>query len=164
MQPRFVDTMPVYVEPSFPDVPDTRFIVKIKKLCPDAVTPSQSNPSDAAFDLYSVQDAQIAPQTRQLIKTGISIQIPFGFYGQILGRSGLALKKGICILGGVIDSGYLGEICVIMYNSDCSRSHEVKKGDRIAQIVFLECKSAIFQEVEQLSVSSRGANGFGSTG
>ena len=135
----------------------------IKKLSPDAVTPTKANQYDAGYDLYSIMDCEIGPHSQKLIKTGISMAIPKGYVGLIWPRSGLAYKHGIDIFAGVIDSGYRGDIGAILYNSRLDH-YRVKKGDRIAQLVLQKVENFELIEVSDLNNTDRGDGGFGSTG
>jgi len=139
-------------------------IVKIKKLHADAKIPLRNNQTDAGADLYSLENTIILPQSRLLIKTGISLEIPDGYYGRIAPRSGLAVKNGIDVLAGVVDSGYRGEIGVLLYNTDKNQSFEINKGDRIAQIIFEQHYNFEFVETQDLQDSNRSFYGFGSSG
>lgn len=143
-------------------------IVKVKKLHPDAQLPTRACDWDAGADLYSVENISIPPLSRQLVHTGISIELETDDYGltyaRIAPRSGLAHKHGIDVMAGVIDIGYRGEICVVLFNSDKDHTFEVKSGDRIAQLIVEKCYWTKFIDSEELSQSSRSTNGFGSTG
>lgn len=127
--------------------------------------PTYANWDDAGMDLYASQDVRIGPGGRQLVGTGLKLAIPAGVVGLIHPRSGLAAKRGLTVLNapGTIDSGYRGEIQVIMYNTS-SIPQEIKKGDRIAQIVFQQYIKANLVQVESLDETERGSGGFGSTG
>ena len=146
--------------------------MRIKKLHPDAVLPTQGSAAAAGYDLYSVDTFCIEPGETRLVHTGLSIEIPENFWGGIYARSGLATKKGLrpanCV--GVIDSDYRGEIMVALHNDSSSIQH-IDAGDRIAQLVFhpvvklLPDESGeIWQVVAELSDTNRGDGGFGSTG
>ena len=141
-------------------------IVQIQRLDKDLPLPEYARPGDAGMDVYSTIDCSIAPGARAVIPTGIAIALPEGFVCLVHPRSGLAAKSGISIVNspGTIDSGYRGEIKVILINTDQSETFEIKRGDRIAQLVFQKFESARFYEVENLPESQRGAGGFGSTG
>jgi dUTP pyrophosphatase len=102
--------------------------------------------------------------TRSLIKTGIAIEIPEGFYGRIAPRSGLALKHGIDVLAGVIDSSYRGEIGVVLFNTDQNQSFSIKAGDRIAQLIIERHYNFPWVRRTSLGDSNRSNNGFGSSG
>jgi len=138
--------------------------INIKKLSENATIPSKGTNFAAGYDLYAAEDAVVVSGTRKLIKTNISMEITPGYYGRIAPRSGLAYKNGIDVLAGVIDSDYRGDIGVILYNTDSNIDFSVKKGDRIAQIIFEVCHSALFMESEKLDNTLREAGGFGSTG
>jgi dUTP pyrophosphatase len=142
----------------------SNFNIQVKKLSENAKIPTQGSKFAAGYDLYAAENAVVYPKTRFLVKTNIVISIPEGFYGRIAPRSGLAYKNGIDILAGVIDSDYRGDVGVILYNSDACAEFEVKKGDRIAQIIFERCMKASFEEVKDLESSVRSVGGFGSTG
>jgi dUTP pyrophosphatase len=139
--------------------------VKVKRLHPDAKLPSYAHPADEGelgADLYSVESVELLPGQIRLVSTGVALEFPRGWGGLIEDRSGLALK-GICTLAGVIDSGFRGELRVILINLG-SASHDVKVGDRIAQIRMTKCHTAVFSFGNDLASSSRGEGAFGSTG
>ena len=137
--------------------------MRIKKNNELAMIPVRANPTDAGADLCSVENIVIESLERKMVSTGLVIEIPEGYYGRIAPRSGLAAKFGIDTLAGVIDSGYRGEIKVILYNTG-KDSFEIKIGDRIAQIIIEKHYNFDFEEVSDLSETSRGQGGFGSTG
>lgn len=140
-------------------------MVKVKRLNPLAKIPKKANDSDAGSDLYSIEDVLIPPLSRVLVHTGISIEIDEdSVYARIAPRSGLAYKYGIDVLAGVIDAGYRGEICVVLYNTDNESSYVVKQGDRVAQIIFEQYKNCNMIEVDDLTTSNRSNGGFGSSG
>ena len=138
--------------------------VFFKKLDPNASLPSRNNVSDAGADLRSIENITIPPLSRALINTGLSLEIPYGFYGRIAPRSGLAVKHGIDVLAGVIDSSYRGPLGVVLYNTDKDKDFVVNIGDRIAQIIFEQHWNFKMEEVSDLSDTSRSNNGFGSSG
>lgn len=138
-------------------------ILEFKKLNPDAKTPSYAHSGDACFDLNSIEEKSLSSMEKYLFKTGIAMAIPEGHVGLIKDRSGLAAKFGIHVLGGVIDSGYRGEISVVLINLG-QHSYAIKKHDRIAQMLIQPVIPAHFQETHTLPQSSRGRDGFGSTG
>ena len=138
--------------------------INVKKLSENATIPTQGSAFAAGYDLYAAEDSVVVCGSRKLIKTNISMEITPGYYGRIAPRSGLAYKNGIDVLAGVIDSDYRGDIGVILYNTDSNIDFSVKKGDRIAQIIFEACHSALFMESEKLDNTLREAGGFGSTG
>lgn len=140
-------------------------IIHFKKLHPSAQPPKRANVGDAGADLYSIEDASIPPLSRQLIHTGISLDLnDHNVYARVAPRSGLAAKHGIDVMAGVIDSGYRGELCVMLFNSDKDKSFDIKIGDRIAQLIIEKCYPATFIESNELTDSDRSINGFGSTG
>lgn len=138
--------------------------IEIKKLSENAIIPTQGTIYAAGYDLFAAEDAIVVCGSRKLIKTNISMAIPSGYYGRIAPRSGLAYKNGIDVLAGVIDSDYRGDIGVILYNTDKKLDFGVRKGDRIAQIIFETCYPATFSQKSILTDTVRQAGGFGSTG
>jgi dUTP pyrophosphatase len=142
---------------------DIKMQIEIKKLDAGAKLPSYSHRGDAGADLYSNEDALIASGDRYLMHTGISMAIPKGYVGLIWDRSGMALKNGMHVLAGVIDSGYRGEIGVVLKNLD-KEKFRINKGDRIAQILIQSVEEVEFKEVKDISETIRNEKGFGSTG
>jgi dUTP pyrophosphatase len=138
--------------------------LKIKLLTENSKLPTRANPTDAGLDLHSIEKLALLPRTRKLIRTGISIEIPEGYYGRVAPRSGLAFKSGIEVFAGVIDSSYRGELCVILYNSDNSTPLLISEGDRIAQLIIEKHYNLPIEEVSQLNSTERGSGGFGSSG
>ena len=134
------------------------------KLDNGAKVPQHGTENSAGFDISSYEELVLLPLTRCAIKTGIYMKIPKGYYGQIAPRSGLAFKNGIDVFAGIIDSDYRGEIKVILYNSDLIIPLNIKKGDRIAQLIILPYHNPEIKVVNELSESERGNKGFGSTG
>ena len=141
-------------------------IVQIQRIDKGLPLPDYARAGDAGMDVYSTIDCTIAPGQRAIVPIGIAIALPEGFVCFAHPRSGLAAKNGISIVNspGTIDSGYRGEIKIILINTDAKETFEVKRGDRIAQLVFQKFESARFFEVEVLPESQRGGAGFGSTG
>jgi dUTP pyrophosphatase len=139
--------------------------IKIKKLHPDAIVPQYAHEGDSGADLFSIIDYTLQPMERKAIPTGLAAEIPKGIELQVRPKSGLALKNGITVLNtpGTIDFGYRGEICAILINLG-SESYQIKAGQKIAQLVAAPVACAEFKVVDELSVSSRGDGGFGSTG
>ena len=125
--------------------------------------PTKSNKFDAGWDLYSVDNCTIDPNNRQLINIGIALAIPEGYVGLIWPRSGLAVKSGVDVFAGVIDSGYRGEVKVCLYNSSTGTVH-ISPGDRVAQILFQAIGQFDLVETTQLTNTSRDVGGFGSSG
>ena len=128
--------------------------------------PTRAHDGDAGLDLYALEDAYLAPGERAAIPTGIAVEIPDGYAGLILPRSGLALRQGIALVNapGLIDPGYRGELRVLLLNTDRSQPFELSTGDRIAQLLVVRAELASVIEVEELTASARGAGGFGSSG
>lgn len=130
----------------------------------DAKVPTRVDDGCAGYDLYSVEDIIIPSHTYRMIETGVSIQIPCDCYGRIAPRSGLAVKYGIDVLAGVIDSSFRGSLKVILMNNN-SNEFIVNKGDRIAQLIFEKIYIPFeLQLVSSLDESTRGEKGFGSSG
>ena len=140
--------------------------VLIKKLDLNLPTPKYAKAGDAGVDVYSAIDCEIAPGQRALVPTGIAIALPDGYAAFAHPRSGLAIKYGVGIVNapGTIDAGYRGELQMILINHDLEQSFSIKRGDRIAQLVFQKVESVEFVEVAELPGSGRGESGFGSTG
>ena len=140
--------------------------VKLKKLSPDAIIPAYAKEFDAGADLYSTESVEIWPGEHRLVGTGIAIEVPVGFVGLIHPRSGMAANHGVTVLNtpGTIDAGYRGELKVILINLDRHKVFEVRKGDRIAQLVIQAVEKAEFVELQELSDSVRNVDGFGSSG
>ena len=140
--------------------------MKFARLSPDAREPVLAHEGDAGYDLRAVEGVKLEPGARASIGTGIALEIPEGSAGLVLPRSGLAAKHGISVVNapGLIDSGYRGEIRVLLLNTDRSESFEVSPGDRIAQLVVVRVETPAPEEASSLEESARGAGGFGSTG
>ena len=136
--------------------------IKIKRLSPDAILPRYAHEGDAGLDIYSVEECIIYPQERKMISTGLSIELPPGYVSLVWDKSGIA-AKGIKSMGGVIEYTYRGEYKIILFNTT-KQPYEIKKGDKIAQLLIQPIATAEIQEVQELSKTSRGNNGFGSTG
>jgi len=130
--------------------------------------PERAHTGDAGYDLRSVEEVNLAPGSRALVRTGISVAIPEGYAGLVLPRSGLAVRHGISLVNtpGLIDSGYRGEIQVPLINHDRKETFLIEAGTRIAQLVLVGAAAAVFGEVEFLETSTddRGEGGFGSSG
>lgn len=139
--------------------------LKVEKIYSDAIIPSYAHSGDAAFDLNSYIDYVLQPGEWKIFGTGLKVEIPIGYEMQIRPRSGLASKTGVTVLNapGTIDSGYRGELGIILVNHG-KESYAVKKGERIAQGLISRVVEISIKEVEKLSDSVRGEGGFGSTG
>ena len=140
--------------------------VLITRLDKDIPLPHFARAGDAGADIVSRINIEIAPGERALVPTGISIALPDGYAAFAHPRSGLAIKYGVGMVNapGTIDAGYRGELQIILINHDLHETFSIKRGDRIAQLVFQKVERAEFIEVEELPGSGRGADGFGSTG
>jgi len=139
--------------------------VKFKKLHPAAEAPKKSHPDDAGWDLTAVQVERIG-KNRVRVHSGIAVEIPYGYQGELRARSSVYKKDGEVILSncvGTIDAGYRGEVMAVFYGSDlCDIPFEI--GERFAQLVIMPVPDVVFEESAELSESSRGSGGYGSTG
>ena len=151
--------MPRVSDPETLDVP-------VVRLDPDLPAPAYAHPGDAGADLVSAVDVTLAPGERALVPTGIALALPTGHVALVHPRSGLAARHGLSIVNtpGTIDAGYRGEIKVLLVNHDPREPIELRRGDRIAQLVVQRFETARFVEVERLPESVRGEGGYGSTG
>ena len=140
--------------------------VLITRLDDDLPLPTYAKSGDAGADVHSRIDLTIEPGERALVPTGISIAIPDGYAAFAHPRSGLAIKHGVSMVNapGTIDAGYRGELQIILINHDLKESFIIRRGDRIAQLVFQKVERVEFIEVDELPGSGRGTGGFGSTG
>ena len=140
--------------------------LQVARLRDDAILPAQAYDGDAGLDLAACEHAELGPGERAAVGTGIAVAIPDGYAGLVLPRSGLAARHGLTIVNapGLIDSGYRGELQVIILNTDSREPFVIEPGMRIAQLVLVEVASVHLAEVEELSESERGAAGFGSSG
>lgn len=139
--------------------------IKIRLLDPNAKSPHKSHSGDAGWDLFASEHAEVHPGETRIVKTGIALEIPTGWYGQIKSRSGLG-AKGLIVTAGVIDCTYRGEVGVVVINGNRpgGPSFTFNPGDKIAQMIFLPVPDVTIELTENLNDSSRGSNGFGSTG
>lgn len=141
--------------------------VKVKKLHPNAIVPRYMTEHAAGMDLFTVADepAVLAPGERALLPTGLAMEIPPGYEGQVRPRSGLALKKGIALVNspGTIDADYRGEIGIIIINHG-NEAVEIMPGDRVAQLIIAPVTRAALIEVDGLNATGRNSGGFGHTG
>ncbi|KKP88190.1 MAG: deoxyuridine 5''-triphosphate nucleotidohydrolase [Berkelbacteria bacterium GW2011_GWA2_35_9] len=137
--------------------------IKIVKINKNAKIPNYAHDGDAGMDLFSCVDEKILPKERKAIATGISLEIPKGYVGLIWDKSGLAVKSGIKTMAGVIDSGYRGEIQIVIYNTS-QEQFIFEKGDKVAQMLIQKVENPELVEVKNISQTNRGADGFGSTG
>lgn len=137
----------------------------VRRLRDDATLPAQAYAGDAGLDLAACGRHEVGPGERAVIPTGLAVEIPEGYGGFVLPRSGLAAKHGITLLNapGLIDSGYRGEVNVVLHNSDRTERFVVEPGMRIAQLVLLAVPAVALLEQEELAASERGERGFGSS-
>jgi dUTP pyrophosphatase len=137
----------------------------IRKLRDDAVVPARAYDGDAGLDLSSCERVTLSPGERALVGTGLAVAIPDGYAGFVQPRSGLAARHGITIVNapGLVDSGYRGELRVVLLNTDAAETFVVEPGMRIAQLVVMAVSSAEPVEVEELPEGERGVRGFGSS-
>lgn len=140
--------------------------LRVRRLDPALPLPSYARPGDAGLDLLSAEDVSLKPGERAAIPTGLAVEIPPGYAGFVHARSGRALREGLALANapGLIDSGYRGEVKVIVVNLDPSDVVHVSRGDKIAQLVIQPVVTAELSEVDDLRATERGAGGFGSTG
>lgn len=140
--------------------------LSVRRLDGRAQLPSRAHDGDAGLDLHALEDAELAPGARAQLRTGVAVEIPPGHAGLVLPRSGLAARHGIALVNapGLIDSGYRGELKVLLLNTDRDEAVRVRAGDRIAQLLVVAVAPAVAVEVAELSLSARGGGGFGSTG
>lgn len=137
--------------------------LKIQKIEERTVAPSYAKAGDAGMDLYSAEDLILGAGERRAVRTGIKMEIPDGYVGLIWDRSGMAFNNGIKTMAGVVDSGYRGEVKVVLMNLS-KEDFEIKKGYKIAQMIIQKFESPEIEITDSLSDSQRGDNGFGSTG
>jgi dUTP pyrophosphatase len=140
--------------------------LRVRRLDPAARLPLLAHEGDAGYDVHALEPATLAPGERAMVRTGIAVEIPEGHAGLVLPRSGTAARHGIALVNapGLIDSGYRGELKVLLLNTDRSEPFEVAPGDRIAQLVLVRVETPAVEEVAELSETARGAGGFGSSG
>jgi dUTP pyrophosphatase len=140
--------------------------VPVLRLDPDLPLPSYAHPGDAGADLVTAVDVTLRPGERALVPTGIAMAVPEGYVALVHPRSGLAARHGLSIVNtpGTIDAGYRGEVKVLLVNHDRTEPIELRRGDRVAQLVFQRVEQAAFAEVDVLPASVRGDGGYGSTG
>ena len=139
--------------------------ISVRRLREDSILPSQAYPGDAGLDLAACESVTLEPGQRATVPTGIAVEIPAGYAGFVQPRSGLAARHGIGVVNspGLIDSGYRGEIRVVLLNTDARTAFTVEPGMRIAQLVVAPVATVRLVEVEELAVSKRGGQGFGSS-
>lgn len=140
--------------------------VLITMLDPDLPVPAYEHPGDAGMDLRARSDVHLAPGERAVVPTGVSIALPDGYMALVCPRSGLAARHGLGVVNGpgVVDAGYRGEISVVLVNHDPDNAVDLRRGDRIAQLVITPVARARWVPVDTLPGSQRSSGGFGSTG
>ena len=140
--------------------------LRFKRLNADATLPRIARPGDAGLDLASAVDVVVGPGERAMVPTGVAVVVPEGHAGLVLPRSGLASREGLTLANspGLIDAGYRGEVTCAVVNLDRERPVEIRRGDRIAQLVVVAVPAVEPVWVEELPASERGAGGFGSSG
>jgi dUTP pyrophosphatase len=140
--------------------------IPIKILDAELTLPTYAHPGDAGLDLLAAEDVSLKPGQRAAVPTGVAVAIPEGYAGFVHARSGRALKEGLALANapGLIDSGYRGEIRVIVVNLDQQSPIDIRRGERIAQLVIHRVEDVTLEAVEELPASPRGEGGFGSTG
>jgi len=138
--------------------------IKMKKLS-DFPTPAYAHKGDSGVDLFAAEEYDLKPMERKLIPTGLKLEIPHGYEGQVRPKSGLAINHGISHANavGTIDSSFRGEIKIPLINYS-DKTYKIEKGKKIGQIIFSKVEEAIFDEVEELGQTTRNEQGFGSTG
>ena len=137
-------------------------ILAMRRLEPAATLPTRAHADDAGLDLYSLEDAELAPGQGQVVHTGVAMAIPAGHVGLVCDRSSMA-KRGLKTAGGVIDAGYRGEVGVMLWNIS-TQTHALKKGERIAQLLVIPIATPAPVDSDDLGETARGVGGFGSTG
>jgi dUTP pyrophosphatase len=137
----------------------------VRRLRADAVIPERAYSGDAGLDLAACERVELAPGARAVVGTGLAVAIPEGYAGFVQPRSGLAARHGITIVNtpGLVDSGYRGELRIILLNTDASEAFVVEHGMRIAQLVVVPIPEFELLEVDELPESERGVRGFGSS-
>ena len=137
----------------------------IQRLRDDAVVPERAYAGDAGLDLSACEQVELGPGERALVGTGLAVAIPEGYAGFVQPRSGLAARNGLTVVNspGLVDSGYRGELRVVLLNTDASEPFVVEAGMRIAQLVVLPIPELELVEVDELPPSERGVRGFGSS-
>lgn len=137
--------------------------LRFKSLDERATLPTRGSASSAGLDLYSIEDLSIEPKQRVLARTGLAVAVPRGFYGRVAPRSGLAVKNGLDVLAGVIDSDYRGEVCCALLNTG-DETLTLSAGSRLCQLIIEQIITPTPTWAEELDETARGAGGFGSTG
>jgi dUTP pyrophosphatase len=137
--------------------------LRFKRLDERATLPTRGSAASAGLDIYSIEDISIEPKQRVLARTGLAVAVPTGFYGRVAPRSGLAVKNGLDVLAGVIDSDYRGELCCALLNTG-DETLILPSGSRLCQLIIEQIITPTPAWAEDLDETTRGAGGFGSTG
>jgi dUTP pyrophosphatase len=137
--------------------------LRFKQLDSRATLPARGSSLAAGLDICSIEDVTIGPHERAMVRTGLAVAIPEGFYGRVAPRSGLAVKQGLDVLAGVIDSDYRGELCCVLYNTSPAYM-SLPVGSKICQLIIEKIITPKAVWVADLDETARGAGGFGSTG
>ncbi len=144
-------------------MPPTVDVLRFKQLDPRATLPKRGSALAAGLDVCSIEDLSVGPKQRVMVRTGLAVAIPSGFYGRIAPRSGLAAKNGLDVLAGVIDSDYRGELCCLLYNTS-DEPINLPAGSKICQLIIEQIITPEAAWANDLDETARGAGGFGSTG
>lgn len=137
--------------------------LRFKRLDERATLPTRGSASSAGLDIYSIEEISIEPKQRILARTGLAVAVPVGFYGRVAPRSGLAVKNGLDVLAGVIDSDYRGELCCALLNTG-DETLTLEAGSRLCQLIIEQIITPTPAWAEDLDETARGVGGFGSTG
>lgn len=140
-----------------------KIILKVKRLYEDAKVPIYAHDGDAGLDFFAHETVLIKPGENKAIKTGIAVEIPEGYVGLVWDKSGLSINHKLKVLGGVIDSGFRGEVIMSLINLS-DKEYIMEKGHKVAQMIIQKFESVVVDEVEKLTDTVRGENKFGSTG
>lgn len=138
-------------------------LLSFKRLDPRAILPSRGSGSAAGLDIYGIEELTIPPGERRLARTGLALAIPEGYYGRLAPRSGLATKKGLDTLAGVIDADYRGELGCLLYNAGSETIH-LPAGSKICQLIIEKIITPTPVWADEITDTDRGSGGFGSTG
>lgn len=137
--------------------------IEIQKLEDGARVPEYAHPGDAGMDVFALQDVVLQAGERGMVRTGVAMKVPEGYVALVWDKSGRAVKEGLSTMAGVIDSGYRGEVQIVVLNTS-SEAVTIEAGQKVAQVLIQPLISATINEVSQLDDTSRGDGGFGSTG
>ncbi len=138
-------------------------ILKVKKLNSDSKIPTKGHPGDAGIDFYAIDEVIFPPTAQERVHTGVAIEIPEGHVGLIWDKSGISFNQGLKVMGGVIDSGFRGEIVLSLYNTT-DKEQKILKGNKIAQMIVQKYEDCEIKEVNEISDTVRGHSREGSTG